>query len=508
MEAHSIILKLYFILLLLFAIVYVKQLSEKIQLTLVFIASICINVWWIFMDRFLNVWDERFHALVAKNMIHAPLKPMLYTDKLISTAGYDHWVGSHIWLHKQPLFLWQIALSIKLFGANEIAVRIPSAIMASLMVLIIYFIAKQISNHQIAIISAIIVTSQFHIGMLVSGREGMEHNDIAFWFYISASLMALVYYIRIKKTIWWIAIGILAACAILCKWLVGLIVFAIWFFYLAMEYAESKRIHWKSIVHFITSLAICFITFIPWQLYILKHYPTEAAREFSFNTKHLFEVIEDHGGLWDYHIQNLANIVGVIGTFFIGLGVYHLYKKTNNKKLLIALLCGVIIVFLFFSMAMTKLPNFCFCISALLFICIGAAYQFIFEKIKNTKYPWLIIPMILIIVIANFNFPLIYQKHQGDNYWKAMSINKKIFTDLKALGSEYCIFNVRGMHAIDVMFYTESIAYGFVPNEEQIKEAKSKNKKIAIFKKDDLADYIKNDPEIKILDIEQPATAE
>ena len=56
------------------------------------------------LDPFLNLWDERFHALVAKNLMNHPLMPTLYDDPVVSMA-YDRWDRATIWLHKQPLFL-------------------------------------------------------------------------------------------------------------------------------------------------------------------------------------------------------------------------------------------------------------------------------------------------------------------------------------------------------------------------------------------------------------------
>lgn len=51
------------------------------------------------LDPFLNVWDEQFHVLVAKNMMTHPFEPMLYRYHVVP---YDlgNWPMSHIWLHK------------------------------------------------------------------------------------------------------------------------------------------------------------------------------------------------------------------------------------------------------------------------------------------------------------------------------------------------------------------------------------------------------------------------
>lgn len=42
------------------------------------------------LDPFINMWDERFHALVAKNMMNNPFKPMLYNDPVVNVV-YDRW---------------------------------------------------------------------------------------------------------------------------------------------------------------------------------------------------------------------------------------------------------------------------------------------------------------------------------------------------------------------------------------------------------------------------------
>jgi 4-amino-4-deoxy-L-arabinose transferase-like glycosyltransferase len=80
------------------------------------------------LDHFLILWDEQYHALVAKNMLKNPFKPTLYPVELLD-YDYRNWSANYIWLHKQPLFLWQIALSLKIFGTTELAVRLPSILL-------------------------------------------------------------------------------------------------------------------------------------------------------------------------------------------------------------------------------------------------------------------------------------------------------------------------------------------------------------------------------------------
>jgi hypothetical protein len=49
-------------------------------------------------DSFLHPWDERYHALVAKNMLNASFEPMLYKDPALESNDRNWW-SSHIWLH-------------------------------------------------------------------------------------------------------------------------------------------------------------------------------------------------------------------------------------------------------------------------------------------------------------------------------------------------------------------------------------------------------------------------
>ena len=55
-------------------------------------------------DLYLHDWDERYHALVAKNLIGHPLIPTLYDDPILP-YDFRNWVGNHIWLHNN-LFLY------------------------------------------------------------------------------------------------------------------------------------------------------------------------------------------------------------------------------------------------------------------------------------------------------------------------------------------------------------------------------------------------------------------
>jgi 4-amino-4-deoxy-L-arabinose transferase len=271
-----------------------KLIKQNYWLVIIFFVGLAIRLYAAYMDPFLHDWDERFHALVARNLMNNFLEPVLIKNTVVAFNPID-WSAYNIWLHKQPLFLWQMALSMKIFGVSEFTLRLPSAIMGSIMILLIYRIAFILTKNKLtSLLSALLLCFSNYQLQLISGIEGMDHNDIAFEFYMLASCWAYAEYIETKKWYWAIVIGIFSGCAILNKWLIGLAVFLGWGINFLIQFYKSKSI--KELKWMLISLIVCCVIFIPWQLYIFYHWPKEALFEMQFNSRHITEVLEGHWG--------------------------------------------------------------------------------------------------------------------------------------------------------------------------------------------------------------------
>ena len=154
--------------------------KQKTALFFLTIGAFTLRLAMISLDPYLNEWDERFHTLVAKNMVQQPFIPMLRVQPILN-YNYTAWCCNHIWVHKQPLFLWQIATSLKLFGLNEIALRLPSAILGTLCIPLVYGIANFWTNqHKLAYLSTLLFAIGYYILELTTGRYGTDYNDICF----------------------------------------------------------------------------------------------------------------------------------------------------------------------------------------------------------------------------------------------------------------------------------------------------------------------------------------
>jgi len=261
----------------LFLIVSIISFKKQATLSLVFLflGSLGLGYFIASLDNFLILWDEQYHALVAKNLSKDFLKPTLYSQPLLD-YDYKCWPLNHIWLHKQPLFLWQMALSIKLFGDTEFAVRLPSIIMHAIIPLFIYRIGKISINKESGFYGAVFFALAYFPLELVAGRYSTDHNDIAFLFYVTASFWAWFEYTASQNKVWLLVIGLCSGFAVLVKWLMGLLIFVIW---LCTKFVSDlgSGFKFKSYLPMLKSGVVSLFVFLPWQLYIHFKFQNEAA---------------------------------------------------------------------------------------------------------------------------------------------------------------------------------------------------------------------------------------
>ncbi len=449
------------------------------------------------LDPFLNIWDERFHALVARNMMENPFKPMLYADPVM-LMKYDNWDKYHVWLHKQPLFLWQIALSFKLFGISEFALRIPNIIMGTLLIYPAYRAGKLLVNERTGFLCSLLIMSSWIMVELVSGRQEMEHNDIAFFFYVSLSIWTWLEFIHSGKRKWIVLIGLFVGCAILCKWVVGLLVFGGWGLYLILE----KRFNWEEIKWMLLAAVIAVTVAVPWQIYIFSAFPAEAAKSYEFNIQHFTMPVDGHDGPWYYHFEKLTYIYGKVFAFLLLPALILFYRKVRQKSLAWSLYAMIAVVFLFFTITATKAPMYTFCCGLLIFIVLAAMLDELFSMLTSLIGSGRISLLLLLsFVFLNLDLPKIKMDHSleepTNTHSKSLKENRDYFRTLE-LPPNTVLCNVLGRHYIEAMFYTGLPAYTGIPTEEQIKDLQAKGRRIVMFKplEGQLPDYILNDPHI------------
>lgn len=489
---------------------YLNHIESKFVLKPLFIGAFSLGIFYARLDPFLNLWDEQFHALVAKNLANDFLTPKLYNQPSL-TLDYKYWTANEIWLHKQPLFLWQIALSIKFFGPSTLAIRLPSVIMHSLIPIFIYKIGIITLNNKSGFYGALIFTVASYPLELVVGKYSTDHNDIAFLFYVTASFWAWFEYQKENKWYWILLIGVFSSCAVLVKWLLGLIVFVIWGV-VKLSTDKKKRFILKSYFPILISFGISLLIFIPWQTYSFYTFPIEANHEFAYNSKHLYKALEGHDGNWSFHFsEGFKKLYGdsYIVLLIIILATILTIAKVKSLKHQVFIITLTILVYAFFSLVATKMVSYPIIVFPFICLSIGFLINYISNQVKEIKYKHILTLTILLgICFSAFDFNMLHFNHlKNRNSNKENLVGE--FKELKMIESldnyfnneNYVLFNnsITPYGHIATMFHTDYESYSFIPSEKQIELLKKKGCKIACLKTDSLPAYIIKDNAIKLV---------
>ncbi len=490
--------------------------NRKLSLSFLFVGSFGISYFIANLDHFLILWDEQYHALVAKHLTQNPLKPILISNPILGFE-YRNWTANHIWLHKQPLFLWQMALSIKLFGNSVLAVRLPSIIMHAIIPLFIFRIGKIGINAKAGFYGALLFAVAYFPLELVSGTYTTDHNDVAFLFYVIASFWAWFEYEKSKNRRWIILIGLFSGCAVLVKWLMGLLVLLIWSITKFILDRENRQ-KFKSYLPIIYAAIISMITFLPWQIYIILTYPKESSYEYKLNGAHFFHAIEGHAeNTWFYFNDGLSKLYGsgFLIPFLLLFGVICLVRNSKNRMAKIAIPTTIGFVYLFYTAAATKMTAFPIIVAPFIYLGLGClidrALILFQQKVKVRALPEILaIILPLLVTYSALNLSKIehyhtYSKPTDNNNREKEEIEMRFIRSLDAQlhGEPYVIFNasltVNGN--IPIMFFTNYDSYNFVPGQKVIAKVKAAGKKIAIVDTGNLPKFIRNYPDIKILKV-------
>jgi len=462
-----------------------------LALVLITICGLILRLIMAHIDPFLHDWDERYHALVAKNMMDNPFVPMLRKNAYLAVDPYS-WTNGTIWIHKQPLFLWQMAVSMKIFGINEYALRYPSVLMGTAMIPMLYYIALAfVQDKSVALIAAaLLALSNFHLE-LISGIKGMDHNDVALGFYVLASVFAWIKYRERPSWKWMTLIGLFAGCAILNKWLYGLYVFLIWGVYIIANH--RTEFNKKHIIHFAVALLVCCIVFVPWQLYISHRFPAQAAFEYEFNRWHITEVLEDHDGSIWYYLGHFPQLFGEGVWLLVFPGLFLFFKLgSTDRKLYIPLLSGMIFLFVFLSFFVrTKVVSHFYFVAPFFFIFIAITLWAILGKLKYRLLKFFFCMLVVILVWKPEKTVFYVWKNEGRKVKIAETISAKQLKE-KIGDREVCIIGARNY--IELMFFNNAVsAFESIPTEAELSILVKKKIPVMTFStKKEIPDYLKN----------------
>lgn len=277
--------------------------------------------------------DEPVYAQTAREMVAAGdlLSPRIYGD---------------FWYDKPPMYYWLVAAASRIFGMGEFAARFPSALLAVVGAVFLYFSVSRLFSVRVGVFSALILATSLEYFYL--GKAAV--TDMTLTFCLMVSLLSFI-----EKR--YLMFYLFAALAVVTKGPIGLAFpGAIAFLYLL----ATNR--WRELprMSLFTGSVVFFVVAAPW--YVLMTYFHGSAFVDTFlgfhNVTRFTSPEHAAGAVWYYFIPVL--LVGFFPWTPILFQSIWASLTTNCKEHQILLFFNIwaAVVFVFFSLSATKLVSY------------------------------------------------------------------------------------------------------------------------------------------------------
>ncbi|NPA81996.1 MAG: glycosyltransferase family 39 protein [Epsilonproteobacteria bacterium] len=366
-----------------------------------------------YLSFFFNLGDVPLFNL-DEGAFSEAVREMLKSGDFITT-----YLGGELRFDKPILIYWLEALSVKIFGINEFAFRLPSALSAFLWGWAIYFFVKEEFDEQKAFWSALFFASAIQISIIA--KAAIADSLLNLFIALSMFFVWRYFQKRVKRDLYFVFLFI--GLGTLTKGPVAIMIpFVVSFLFLL--YKKDFRFWLKSVFD-IKGILIFLLVAAPW--YVAEYMAQGEAFIDGFFLKHNLQrfnsAFESHSGGYFYYVPVL--LIGLLPfTALILKGLWGLKRRDLD----IFLLFWFLFVFIFFSFSGTKLPHY---------VIYGYTPLFIFGSFvvcKFKKISYVILPMVFLFSIFMFvrEIALIFVDKIKDLYAKEL-----IFSSADIFGIDY-----------------------------------------------------------------------
>ena len=300
------------------------------------------------------------------------------------------WITPHFnyrpWFDKPPLYMWLTALTFRFFGWNEFTTRLWSALFGMGGVIVIYFLGKNIFNKKVGFLAGLVLATSFQY--IVQSRLAVLDVPLNFFISLSFLFFYLGYKNISRKRVYYLLFFASMGLATLTKGPIGALLPCLiigFYLLLAKEIRILKEmgIFWGVIIY----LAIA----APWYAVEFWQHGNEFIGDF-FLLRHLMRyltTLEGHEGPIYYYLPLLF-----LGFFpwssFLPYSVVHLAiskikRQTEERKKFLFLLLWFAVIFIFFTFAQSKLPNYIFPLYPALALIVGKFCNDSFSKAASLR---------------------------------------------------------------------------------------------------------------------------
>jgi outer membrane protein assembly factor BamB len=260
---------------------------------------------------------------------------------------------TNFWIGKPPFNMWLMSLAYQLFGVNNFALRVWSAVFGTLSLVLVFYLGKKLFNPYVGFLSAIV------LGTFTTFYSFARHamTDVPFIFFTLASIYFLLLSESTEKTNRYAALsGLFFGLALMTKQFEALLIPLIGLVYLL---ATTRRISFLFADRFAFFWGVGLLVFSPWLIYMSIIFGSEFWRGFFvFNVlMRMIGPVEGHVGGYLFYFSNLVNNESlfwvILLPFAAGLCIFNsVIKRLKEDTLILAWMSMVLLVFTF---AQTKL---------------------------------------------------------------------------------------------------------------------------------------------------------
>lgn len=331
-------------------------------------------------DDFLHEWDERFHALVAKNLVAHPWRPTL-VERPALDFGPASWCCNHIWLNKPPLPLWLMAGSLWLFGLSEWAVRLPSLLLSLGAIGLTFAMGNALFDRQTGLIAAFLHSINGKLIELAGGRISSDHVETCHIIVFQCAMWFVIrdWQGRLRHAPLWI--GLFTGLTFLSKWLPAGLIPAIWALGALSLGRPVFEVLKKGLLAGVVALAIT----LPWLAHIWLNFPAESRSIFQILFRSSTEITENHAGPWYFYLDAMRVMFGEAIYLPLAGGIWYLVRHFPKLPLnAVALASWIALPLLLFSASTTKRDTYLLIAAPAFFLLTAAAVQVCRQKFQRS----------------------------------------------------------------------------------------------------------------------------
>ncbi len=300
------------------------------------------------------------------------------------------WITLHfngqVWFDKPPLCIWLTALSIKLLGMNEFALRFWHVLFGIGGIVVTYIIAKELFDQSTARLSSLILAT----AVLYFYQVRSPLQDIPLTFFIALSLCFFLFFIRREKYLFLYLFWLSLSLAVLTKGLVGMVLPGLIVLFYIIFVKKLVLLRKKSFwIHCILGLLIFLAMAAPWHIIeYIRHGKNFIYEYFTVRTfgRYLYPV-DSATNIPDPKWVYLPNmfVFFLPWSIFIPFAFIYAFKKLSRKSTSsLFILLWFIIILCFFSFSSgRKLPKYIGPSFPALAIMVGNLWRDYLENFKN-----------------------------------------------------------------------------------------------------------------------------